>query len=117
MFTIERASAISGLTAHTLRFYEKSGILPHVGRNSAGHRCYSPDDIGWIRFVSLLKATGMPLAEIRAFVGAEKLGQTGFAKKIEILTKHRARIESSLTDLASFLEKIESKIEFYTKGN
>ncbi|WP_309665519.1 MerR family transcriptional regulator [Tabrizicola sp.] len=113
MYTIDQAAAQSGLTAHTLRYYEKAGILPSVGRNGGGHRRYSESDLGWIRFVSLLKATGMPLADIRAFVAAEKRGEAGRRSKIAVLQSHRARMTAAMAELGAFLEKIDQKIAYY----
>jgi DNA-binding transcriptional MerR regulator len=113
MHTIEQAAAQSGLTVHTLRYYEKVGILPLVGRNAGGHRRYSESDLGWIKFVSLLKATGMPLSDIRAFVAAEKRGAAGHSAKIDVLRRHRARMTAKITEMTSFLEKIDDKISYY----
>ena len=113
MYAIEQAAAQSRLTVHTLRYYEKAGILPIVGRNGGGHRRYSESDLGWIRFVSLLKATGMPLADIRAFITAEKRGEAGRPAKINVLQSHRARMTTSLAEMTSFLEKIDQKIAYY----
>jgi DNA-binding transcriptional MerR regulator len=113
MHTIEQAAAQSGLTVHTLRYYEKVGVLPLVGRNAGGHRRYSESDLGWIKFVSLLKATGMPLSDIRAFVAAEKRGATGHIAKIDVLRRHRARMAAKITELTSFLDKVEEKISYY----
>jgi DNA-binding transcriptional MerR regulator len=111
--TIEQAAAQAGLSVHTLRYYEKAGILPLVGRNAGGHRRYSEDDLGWIRFVSLLKSTGMPLAEIRAFVAAERRGTAGHAIKIEVLRAHRARMTADIAQMAEFLKKIDTKIAYH----
>src|SRR5262245_1491766 len=113
MHSIEGAARHSGLSVYTLRYYEKAGILPEVGRNVGGHRRYSESDLGWIAFVKLLKATGMPLADIRAFVAAERMGRAGHAEKIRLLSDHKAQIGSKIAEMQSFLERLDQKIRYY----
>ena len=113
MHTIEQAAQQSGLTIHTLRYYEKAGILPRVDRNGGGHRRYSDSDLGWIEFVKLLKATGMALNDIRAFVEAERRGADGRAEKLALLEAHKRLVAAKVAEMQAFLRQLDTKIEYY----
>ncbi len=60
LLTIEQVAECTGLSAHTLRYYEQIGLLDHVGRATSGHRCYAAKDLAWLEFLTRLRATGMP---------------------------------------------------------
>jgi hypothetical protein len=64
-YTIDEAAERTGLSKHTLRYYEREGLLPPIAKASSGHRRYTDDDIGWVRFLQLLRATGMPIREAK----------------------------------------------------
>ena len=64
-YSIGQVAKISGLTAHTLRFYEKEGLLPFVQKTSSGLRVFSDNDIGWLEMIECLKGVGMPLKDIK----------------------------------------------------
>lgn len=113
MYTIEETAQRCGLTPHTLRYYEREGLLPPIGRNRGGQRRYSDGDLGWINFVMLLKATGMGLSRIRDFVAAEQQGPGGASTKIEILVEHQDHIRAQMEQMSQFLNKLEQKIQYY----
>ena len=73
---IRTLAQLSGVSAHTLRFYEAEGILKPAARGENGHRRYLPSDIQWLEFVLRLKQTGMPLAEIRQYAALRAEGET-----------------------------------------
>ena len=64
-YSIGQVSKKTGLGVHTLRYYEKEGLLPFVSKTSSGLRTYSDNDLGWIKMIECLKATGMPLTGIK----------------------------------------------------
>ena len=80
--SIAEAAEISGLSAHTLRYYERAGVLEPVGRNGSGHRRYRQADLELIRFLTRLRATGMPIREVRRYA---ELMQAGDATNAESL--------------------------------
>jgi DNA-binding transcriptional MerR regulator len=89
--TIQQVAEITGLSEHTLRYYEKIGLIHPINRADNGHRRYSPDDTGWIDFLNKLRATGM----------------------LELLKEHRAEVEAHLDCLYDYLKIIRSKIDYY----
>ena len=113
MYSIKQAAEICGITSHTLRYYERAKVLPMVGRNAGGHRRFSESDLGWIRFVTLLKSTGMSLSNIRDFVEAEQAGADGVPVKLRVLNDHRDYIDAQMKQMRTFRKKLDEKIAYY----
>ena len=112
--TIQRAAEETGLTADTLRYYERIGILPGIGRSQSGHRRFTEDDMGWIKLVQCLRATGMPLEDLHRYAELVQDGEHTAAERLALLEAHKARILSELGELQVALGLVEMKISGYT---
>ena len=113
---IQAISQRTGMSAHTLRYYEKINLLLHIQRDSKGHRDYSEKDVIWIEFIKRLKATNMPLEEIRLFAKLRSRGDVTINERLDILENHRLRVQRQLENLKQHLKKIEEKIQLCQKG-
>ena len=91
-YTIKEVCERTGLSAHTLRFYEKEGLLTDISRTSGGIRSYSDDDMESLGLICCLKNTGMPLAEIARFIRLTREGEHTLKERCEILREHREHI-------------------------
>lgn len=111
--TIGQVAATSGVSTHTLRYYEQAGLLRSIGRTDAGHRLYSPADLDWLQFVMRLKATGMPIAGMQAFAALRAEGNTTFGARREMLIAHRDAVLARIAELQASLDAITDKIAFY----
>jgi DNA-binding transcriptional MerR regulator len=111
--SIAEAAEISGLSAHTLRYYERAGLLEPVFRNRSGHRRYRETDLERIRFLARLRATGMPIREVRRYAELMQAGDATNAERLELLEAHREAVLAGLETTAKNLELIEWKIDFY----
>lgn len=111
--TIQQAAERTGLTAHTLRYYERANLIPPVGRAANGHRRYSEDDFRRIEFVRCLRLTGMPIRDIQRYVEAARRGDEGIVERLTIMEGHQDRLIAKIEELSGFLGKIESKVERY----
>jgi len=109
MLTIAEATEVSGLTAHTLRYYERAGLL-EPGRAENGHRRFTDDDLQRVHFVQKLRATGMPIRDVRRYFAAEP------DERLQILEEHRRQVVSDIEELTGALELIDYKIDLYRKG-
>jgi DNA-binding transcriptional MerR regulator len=113
--TIAEASERTGLSTHTLRYYERDGLLlGSVPRASSGHRRYSEEDLAWIAMIGRLRATGMPIREIRAYAALVRAGEGNEPERLELLTTHRERVLAELTEVRAHLDAIDTKIALYT---
>ena len=112
--SIADAAAVSGLTAHTLRYYERDGLmLDSVGRAPSGHRRYTERDLTWIRLITRLRSTGMPIREIRAYAALVRAGDGNEAERLALLRAHRERVLARLVEVRENLEAIEFKVDLY----
>jgi DNA-binding transcriptional MerR regulator len=111
--TISDVAAETGLSNHTLRYYERAGLLFGVGRNGSGHRRYSAQDVEWVVMVTRLRATGMPIRMIRRYAELVRAGEGNEAERLEILEAHRAEVVAKIDELQRNLELIDYKLGLY----
>ena len=112
-FTIEQAAERMGLTKHTLRYYEREGLLPPVAKAVNGHRRYSEEDLGWVKFLQLLRATGMPIREMKDFMALTWAGDHTIPDRVEVLRRYRAELEKRMAEDREHLEFLNRKIDTY----
>ena len=112
--TIAEAAERTGLTAHTLRYYERDGLmLRDVGRSSSGHRAYTERDLTWIAMLTRLRATGMPIREVKAYAALCREGDGNELERLALLQAHRARVLAQLAEVTEHLGAIDNKIGIY----
>lgn len=112
--TIAEAAEQSGLTPHTLRYYERDGLmLTAVDRSASGHRRYSPRDLTWIEMVTRLRSTGMPIRDVRRYAALVRDGDGNEADRLELLKAHREHVEAQLAEITGHLRAIDHKIGIY----
>src|SRR5690606_20830155 len=115
--TIGRAAELTGLSTDTLRYYERDGLmLAPVPRSSTGHRRYTERDLEWIRLVTRLRATGMPIRDVRKYAALVRAGGGTEKAPLELLVAHRSKVLAQLEALQSHLEAIDYKIALYTEA-
>jgi DNA-binding transcriptional MerR regulator len=112
-FTINEVANKFGLSAHTLRFYDKEGLLPFIARNKSGNRIFTEMDLNWVAMVCCLKDTGMPIKEIKQYSDWCTQGSGSIDARKTMLTAHRNQVLKQIDDLKNNLELIDSKIAIY----
>lgn len=111
--TIQEAARRSGLSAHTLRYYERIGLIHRVERSSSGHREYSPPDLAWLDFLIRLRTTGMPIADMCRYAELRRRGPETSAARRRMLEDHRDQVRTRVAQLAEDLGVLDEKIDFY----
>jgi DNA-binding transcriptional MerR regulator len=111
--TIAEVAERTGLTRHTLRYYERDGLMLGVGRDNSGHRRYSEDDLGWLELITKLRETGMPVREVRRYAELVRAGDGNEDERLTLLRVHRERVRAQLAAMADHLEAIDMKIGYY----
>jgi DNA-binding transcriptional MerR regulator len=110
--SIAEVAERTGVTAHTLRYYERIGLLS-VPRDPAGRRVYTADEVNRVVFISRLRLTAMPIRDIQAYFRLVAEGPGNEDRRLELLERHRDRVKTHITELESALGVIEFKITAY----
>ncbi|UJR84099.1 Hypothetical protein I5071_61700 [Sandaracinus amylolyticus] len=111
--TIRDAAARTGLSPHTLRYYERIGLLGRVPRASSGHRRYGERELRMIDFLRKLQATGMPIRDMLRYAALVRRGDDTRPARRALLEQHEARVQARLDELAGNLAIIRKKIAMY----
>ena len=111
-YSIGEFSEVTGLGIHTLRYYEHESLITPV-RNSSNRRRYSEKDITWIAFIKRLKATGMPIKEIKRYAALRAKGDATLSERMEMLIQHRQSLREQIRQLQEHEAKLDEKIAFY----
>ncbi len=114
--TIAEVAERTGLTRHTLRYYERDGLMLGVGRVGSGHRRYSERDLSWIELITKLRATGMPVREVRRYAELVRAGDGNEHERLALLRAHREQVLAQLDTMAAYLDAIDMKISYYAQA-
>ena len=115
MYTIQDVSKKTGLTAHTLRYYEKEGLITGVERSQGGIRQYTDEDLERLGLIRCLKNTGMSIQEIARFVQLTHEGDHTLEERVELLRAHRERVLARMAEMQKHLDKVTWKLNFFTE--
>lgn len=107
----------TGLTAYTLRYYERIGLLPHTHRDTSRQRDYDPSIVAWIEFLLRLKMTRMPLKQILLYARLREAGSSTDLSRADLLKGHRAAVKKHITQLQACLKILDHKIAGYENAS
>jgi DNA-binding transcriptional MerR regulator len=111
--TIGEMAKRCGLTAHTLRYYERIGLIQAVARGSDGRRRYVAQDADWIAFINRMRATGMPIARMLEFAAYRREGDSSVPQRRALLEGHTEGVRVHIAQLQECLAVLEDKVRFY----
>ena len=113
-FTLQEVVNRSGLSEHTLRYYEQIGLLDKVKRDrSSGHRRYSEEDLRIIEAMACLRATGMSIEDMRKYRDLLQEGAGGAKQQVELFEAHRQKLEIELAKKQEHLRYLEYKVALW----
>ncbi|MBW5407183.1 MerR family transcriptional regulator [Morganella morganii] len=110
-YSISTFSALTGFSIHTLRFYEKEGILIPL-RRANNHRSYSARDAEWVTFIIRLKETGMPLKSVKHYADLRSQGEETAQARIDLLPAHSGVLQQQITVLNEHFQHPERKTDY-----
>ena len=111
--TIQEVSHATGLSAHTLRYYERIGLIHPIHREENTRRCYTTDDVGWIDFLLKLRATGMSIKDMQRYAQLQRQGDATLPERVEMLKSLRDKVEAHIEEMNEHLKLIYYKIDYY----
>jgi DNA-binding transcriptional MerR regulator len=112
--TIAEAAHRTGLSVHTLRYYERAGlVVTAIDRTASGRRRYHQLDLDWIVVCTKLRSTGMPIKTIRRYAQLVRAGRGNEHERLALLNAHRAEVAARLIQVQENLALIDHKIDVY----
>jgi DNA-binding transcriptional MerR regulator len=113
--TVSEAAERVGLTPYTLRWYEQEGLVEPVGRDSAGRRRYTQQDVDWLTLLTRLRRTGMPVRDMRRYAELARDGDSTLGARRALFEAHRDRVRTRIAELEEDLKVLNYKIDVYGK--
>ncbi|UBV43904.1 MerR family transcriptional regulator [Deinococcus taeanensis] len=110
--TIQDAALRLGVSPHTLRYYDREGLLS-VPRTGSGERRYSDVELRFLTFLIYLRGTGMPMAGLRDYAALFRQGDASIPQRRVLLVAHERHVARQLEDMKRALEAIRNKIARY----
>lgn len=114
-YSMKEVTQITGLSEHTLRFYEKQRLIINIKRDNNNYRLYSDFDIQWIEFLTKVKSTSMPLKDIQKYAELMAKGNSTLTEREEMLLNHKQRITEQISTLSDILVQIDNKLQRYQR--
>lgn len=111
--TITEVAKKYDLTPDTLRYYERIGLLPGVGRTSGGIRDYQEEDCRWIEFIKCMRNAGLPVETLIEYVRLFQMGDTTVELRKSLLIEQRDSLAQRIAEMQGTLERLNKKIERY----
>lgn len=112
-FSIGAAAKMTGVPASTIRYYEREGLLPSLGRSEGGQRTFEPEDIEALEMIGCLKMSGMPIRDIALFMERCSEGDETLRERLEMFLERRTAVRQQMTELQQTLDIIEYKCWYY----
>ena len=111
--SVGEAAERVGLSPHTLRWYEQEGLVQPVGRDSAGRRRYTQQDVDWLVLLTRLRRTGMPVRDMRRYAELAREGDATIGARRRLFEQHRDRVLGRIAELEEDLKVLNYKIDLY----
>jgi DNA-binding transcriptional MerR regulator len=112
-YTIGQVADILGVTASTLRFYDKEGLLPFVKRTTGGIRSFSDTDIEWLRIIECMKKARIPLEDIKVYIVLATQGDDTIPQRLEIFLRQKEKLQKEMEELQKTMMVLNYKCWFY----
>ena len=112
-YTVSESARKSGIGAHTLRFYDRQGLLPFVERDSNGIRKFKEEDFEWLQIIKNLKATGVSIKKIKEYIDLCFIGDAALEQRLKFVQEHKIKITRQMKELEDFMKFIDWKIWYY----
>jgi DNA-binding transcriptional MerR regulator len=110
---ISQAAHLTGLSVHTIRFYERSGLLSKITRSSDGNREFTAENVEWLNLLSSLRDTGMPLKRMKYFADLYEHGDKTVFKRKQVLLEHSESLAHQKLALEKCAKLLARKLQLY----
>lgn len=112
-YTIGEAADRTGLTISQLRFYDKEGLMPYIKRSESGIRTFTESDFQWLRIITCLKDSGVPIKRIKQFVDWAMEGDSTINERLNFMREQKQYLEQKMAELQDHMRIVDGKIRYY----
>ncbi|HFH9946984.1 TPA: stress response transcriptional regulator NmlR [Streptococcus suis] len=110
---IKEVSQVTGLSADTIRYYERIGLIPKIARKSSGVRDFSENDVAILEFIRCFRSAGMSIERLIEYMGLVQAGDNTVGARIDLLREEQEELRSRLVEIQKALDRLDYKIENY----
>lgn len=114
--TISEVTKKYNLSADTIRYYERIGLIPRVNRSASGIRDFTENDCGWVEFIKCMRGAGLPIEALIDYVALFQQGDMTVEARKSILVEQRDVLAERMKEMQNTLERLNQKIEHYEEG-
>ena len=111
--TITEVSKKYGMTADTLRYYERIGLIPQVNRNSSGIRDFTEENCNWVQFIKCMRGAGLSIEVLIEYVRMFQEGNSTIKARKELLIEQRNQLAAKINEMQETLKRLDKKIDGY----
>ena len=111
--TITEVSRKYNLTADTLRYYERIGLIPPVNRNNSGVRYFTEEDCNWVKFIKCMRGAGLSIEVLIEYVKMFQEGNSTVKARKELLIEQRNQLADRIREMKETLDRLDKKIDGY----
>ena len=115
-YTIKQVADKIGVSVPTLRYYDKEGLFPFIERKKNGTRIFKESDLRSLEIISCMKASGMPIKDIKRYMDMCLEGDSTLEERLDIFLKRKEVIKEQMEELNKTMSVIEHKIKYYEKA-
>ena len=112
-YSVTEAAKISGLSAHTLRYYDDLGLFPFLQRTQGDKRLFSDADMQWVQLIECLRNTGMPISEVKNYVELCLKGNSTLNERLEIVKRQESIMKEQIKEMRKHLKLLQFKKNYY----
>ena len=113
VYTVGEMAKLLGVTASTLRYYDKEGLLPFVERSSGGIRMFQESDIEWLQVIGCMKKAGMSIRDIKQYIEMALQGDETIGLRLDMFRRQREAMKAQMEELRHAMEMVEYKCWYY----
>lgn len=113
LYTVGEMARFLNVSASTLRYYDKEGLLPFVERSNSGIRMFSDKDYEWLKIIECLKKSGLSIKEIRSYIDMKKRGDDSLEERLQLFEERKKDVERQMKELQETLDLLKYKCWYY----
>ena len=113
LYTVGEMARFLNISASTLRYYDKEGLLPFVERSNSGFRMFSDKDYEWLKIIECLKKSGLSIKEIRSYIDMTKRGDDSLEERLQLFEERKKDVERQMKELQETLDLLKYKCWYY----